>query len=237
MTTKTSSYLSSFLAALALAATAVQCHAQISPKSSDLTEEIEPDGSIDLTVQMSFDAKSWNAWRAAVGDDPARLRAMFQHQFAAYTLENFKLERDDVNRTAKLTMHSPTGLELRSDGMFHGAVEPYFHLINNAGRVWYFSGNNPNAADALTNVKVMLPGNSSNATLLNAGTNDQALAFSLAMSPPRSRVPLIAGIALTALGIVLLIIGLIAGKRRGDALAVSSSPLATDSGSPPKLTQ
>ena len=87
-------------------------------------------------------------------------------------------------------MRSPVGPQLRDDGTFQVPVDGYYRLVNNAGRVWYFSGNNPQAAYTLNNVKVTLPANAVNVSLANPNNADQApgvLADAAAFAFPRVR--------------------------------------------------
>jgi hypothetical protein len=184
------------------------------PKTSDIAEEISPDGSVDLSYQMTFDAAPWRQWKTMVGDEPARLRAMMRHEFAAMTLENFKLDRDDLNRVAKISMHSPVGPELRDDGSLQVPVENYFRLVNGSGRIWYFSGNNPTEGYALNNVKITLPANAVNAYVANPNTADQALVFALTPLPSVSRWFYIAGAAAVFLGLLLVLLGALVKKQR-----------------------
>ena len=185
---------------------------QALPKTADITFQVAADGSLNLAFQMTFDAANWRAWKAMVGDEPARMRAMMRHQFAAMTLEDFKLDRDDMNRVAKMSMHSPSGPELREDGMLQVPVDGYFRLVNHSGRDWFFSGNNPNAGGTLNNVKVTLPATVTNASVANPDEPDQALVFALAAPPSASRWFYASGTVMTLLGLGLLVIGLL---RRG----------------------
>ncbi|MBE2216324.1 MAG: hypothetical protein IAE82_20795 [Opitutaceae bacterium] len=178
--------------------------AQIAPKSTDIVQEIGRDGSVVITISMAFDAAAWKSWKALVGDEPARLRAMMRHQFAAYSLEGFQLTKDDLERTAKVTMRSAAGLELRKDGTFRTPVENYFRLVNNTAEAWFFSGNNPHAANSLNTVKFVLPQNARGAQLVNAGSVDQAVNFRLEMPAGPSRLYIVGGAVLLAAGLVLL---------------------------------
>ena len=197
---------------------------QAVPKTADINEDVSPDGSVNLGFQMTFDAAPWRQWKTMVGDEPARLRAMMRHRFAAMTIENFKLERDDMNRVASMTMHSPVGPELRDDGTFQVPVDGYFRLVNNAGRVWYFSGNNPQAGNTLNNVKVTLPANAVNASLANPNSPDQALVFALTPPSSASRGYSLAGGGLLLLGLGLLAAGFL--QRRAASVWTPALPRA-----------
>lgn len=197
---------------------------QSMPKTADIDFAIAADGSLNMAFQMTFDAANWRTWKAMVGDEPARMRAQMRHQFAAMTLEDFKLERDDMNRVAKMSMHSPSGPELREDGALQIPVDGYFRLVNHVGREWFFSGNNPNAGGTLNNVKVTLPANVTEAHVANADNPDQALVFVLAAPPSPSRWFYMAGGLVSALGLALLGLGLLARQRPLLAPAAGQTP-------------
>ena len=198
---------------LAFAAAGAARAQQATPKTADITEEISADGAVSMAFEMTFDAAPWRAWKSMVGDEPSRMRAMMRHQFAALTFDNFKLERDDMNRVARMSLHSASGPELRDDGSYQIPVDGYFRLINNAGRVWYFSGNNPNAGNTLNNVKVTLPANATNAYVANPNNPDQALVFALTPAPSPGRWFYVAGAAVLTLGLALLLAGLLWQRR------------------------
>jgi hypothetical protein len=216
---------------LALLALAAAGHAQQSgPKTSDITEVIASNGAVDMAFKMTFDAAPWRQWKAMVGDEPARLRTMLRHEFAAYTLEDFKLDRDDLDRVAKLSIHSPTGPQLRDDGSFQIPVEGYFRLINHAGADWYFSGNNPRAGYALNSVHITLPANAVNGYVTNPNSADQALVFALVAPPSPFRWFYIAGAIALVLGLLLLLLGALPRRQRVEILPPSTPRALPSSG-------
>ena len=108
--------LSILPAVFATLVAAAAAYSQATPKTLDAVQEIGRDGTTSLNIQMTFDAQPWVVWKAMVGDQPSRLRASFQHQFAALAIEDFKVDRDDMNRTVRVSLRSPSGPEIRKDG-------------------------------------------------------------------------------------------------------------------------
>lgn len=202
------------VAALLLIVATTTAFTQATPRTLDAVQEISPDGSTSLSIRMTFDERPWIAWKAMVGDQPSRLRASFQHQFAVYAIEDFKVERDDMNRTAQVSLRSPAGPEIREDGSFRVPIEKEFRMVNNTGREWYFSGINPYAGNSLNTIKLILPSNLVEAKLVNAGTADQALIYTLAVAPGPSRILVIAGAIMLGAGVVLTSVGLLL-RRKG----------------------
>jgi len=203
-------------ALLVLAAWPGEACAQFMPKTTNLVQEVAPDGSITLAMEMTFDAAPWRVWKSQVGDEPSRLRAMMKHQFSAIVIDDFKLEKDDLDRTAKITMGSPAGPELRKDGRFRIAIDKEFRLVNSSGREWFFSGNNPHANNSLQTIRLLLPANAFGVTLAGAGGADQGLIYSLNVPAGKSRMFVIAGSLLALLGAAVLAAGVL--------LKPSSSP-------------
>ncbi|HUJ42372.1 MAG TPA: hypothetical protein VLW52_02075 [Opitutaceae bacterium] len=207
---------------LALVPSGPTARAQIPAKTADIIQEVNPDGSVNLTFQFAFDAQPWGVWKSQVGEDPARLRGMFRHQFAAYVIDDFKFEKDDLNRTAKMTIRSPAGPELGKDQRFQIPVEAWCRLINNTGRTWFFSGNNPFSGDQQTTVKIVVPANTIDASLVNAGTPDQALVYAVSEPAGKSRLFVWSGVIVMLLGAVLLAAGRL--SKKGPAPSTAAAP-------------
>ncbi len=194
-----------------LLAAAVAARAQMAAKSLDETVELAPDGSGTVTVACSFDAGPWTIWKANFGDDPARARASLRYNLGArVAFDDFKLERDDLNRTAKMSVHSSVAAELRPDGRYSCPIDKEFRLVNHVGSVWFFSGN---IANTLGTIKVVLPEAATEAVLVNVGSAEQALVYVLPSRPGSARKYLVAGCALLGLGLVLAAAGWFAGRK------------------------
>jgi hypothetical protein len=210
--------------ALALLPLCQAALAQVPAKTFDSIQVINPDGSVDLTFQMAFDALPWGFWKDQVGDDPARLRGMLRYQFAAYVIDDFKFEKDDLNRTAKITMHSPAGAGLRKDEGLEVPVEGWCRLISHTGREWFFSGNNPSAGGQQTTVKIVLPANTIDASVVNAGTTDQALVYVVSAPAGNARLFVWSGAVVLLLGAALLAAGWLSRKAPAPPLVPASLP-------------
>lgn len=149
-----------------------------------------------------------------------------RHQFAALVIDDFKLEKDEMNRTAKITIRSPSGPGLRKDQRFEIPVEGWFRLINHTGREWFFSGHNPSTGDSLNTLKIVLPANTVEATLVNAGTSDQALVYALSVPAGKSRLFVWSGAVVMLLRAVLLAAGMLSQKGAAPSAVSAPSPPA-----------
>lgn len=185
--------------------------AQVSPKTASAIEEVAPNGSATLTMTFTYDAAAWAQWRATTGDDPARTRAVLRYSFGAnYAFDDFKLERDDLNRTAKIMMHSAVLSELRRDGRYAVQVDEEFRLVNGSGRVWFFSGN---LANTISTIKIVLPPLADDVSLINPGDPNQALIYTLPAVHGLAHRLKIAGGGFLGLGLALLGAGWYLGRR------------------------
>lgn len=195
--------------------------AQVTPKTADVTFDVRANGSVVLTMAMSFDAAGWRQWRAQVGDEPARLRGLMKHQFAAYVIDDFQFEKDDLNRKAKVTLRSPAGPQLLSNGHLGIPIEPYFRLVNHAGREWFFSGNNPYAGNSLNTERIVLPVSLETSELTGAGGPEQVLVYSVVVPVGRSRYLVWSGVVLLLVGAAALGGGILARRRPDPGSAVT----------------
>ena len=109
-------------------------------------------------------------------------------------------------------MRSPAGPELRKDGRFRIPIEKEFRLVNNTGREWFFSGNNPYANNSLQTVRILLPVNATGVTLASPGGTDQGLIYALNVPAGSSRTFVILGSVLAVLGATAVAAGFFVKK-------------------------
>lgn len=197
------------LAALLLAA-GTRLDGQVSPKTVTGEQLVAPNGSATVNMTFTYDAAAWAQWRATTGKDPARTRAAMRYNFGAeVAFDGFKMDCDDLNRTAKVMLHSAVASELRPDGGYALPVDKDLRLVNGAGQVWFFSGV---MANTLSTLKIVLPTQATDAALVNGGEASQAIVYTLPPVPGSARKYTVAGAILLALGLVLL--GIRAGLGR-----------------------
>lgn len=106
-------------------------------------------------------------------------------------------------------------------------MEGWCRLINNTGRTWFFSGNNPFAGNSLNTMKIVLPENTIEASLVNAETPDQALVYVLSVPAGKSRLFVWSGAVVMLLGVVLLAAGMLSkGGTAPSAVPAPPPPVA-----------
>lgn len=80
----------------------------LSARQSQQKIEMQLDniGNTKIIVSMTMNAMEWQNWTATVGNNPAALKREMQRAMPAYILDDFKLEKDDMNRSFKLSLNA-----------------------------------------------------------------------------------------------------------------------------------
>lgn len=61
-------------------------------------------GNAKLSISMTLTAQQWQTWNGTLGNNPAALKREIERSMPAYFLEDFKLEKDDMNRSFTLSL-------------------------------------------------------------------------------------------------------------------------------------
>ncbi len=68
--------------------------------------KIDSIGNAKITVSMNMNAQQWQMWVSSLGNNPAALKREIERSMPAYFLDNFKLEKDDMNRSFSLSLNA-----------------------------------------------------------------------------------------------------------------------------------
>lgn len=63
-------------------------------------------GNAKINVSMTMNAAQWNQWNGAYGTNPAALKRDFERSMPAFIVDDFKLEKDDMNRSFNLSLNA-----------------------------------------------------------------------------------------------------------------------------------
>ena len=63
-------------------------------------------GNAKLNISMTMNASQWQTWNANYGNNPASLKRDMERAMPAYFLDDFKLEKDDMNRSFNLSLNA-----------------------------------------------------------------------------------------------------------------------------------
>ena len=67
---------------------------------------IDSIGNAKIAISMNMNAMQWQNWIANLGNNPAALKREMERAMPAYFLDDFKLEKDDMNRSFELTLNA-----------------------------------------------------------------------------------------------------------------------------------
>ncbi|NNM24108.1 MAG: hypothetical protein HKO54_11215 [Flavobacteriaceae bacterium] len=65
---------------------------------------IDSIGNAKIKFAMTMTAQEWQGWNASFGNNPAALKREMERGMPGYFLDDFKLEKDDMNRSFELTL-------------------------------------------------------------------------------------------------------------------------------------
>ena len=175
----------------------------------DIEVVIDPLGNADISASFTLPAAQWRMWNQTYGENEFLLKRDFEHQFSAVVLQDFKLERDEMNRNAKLSMKGAASAEYRGDGVWEVELEKGARGTKVSDTVWQFSKSTGEGGAILQqNFRVKLPKGAKDAEQVTGELGVPVLRYTLAPER-RSPVLLIAGAVLAVLGLVLLVLGLL----------------------------
>ncbi|HLT33644.1 MAG TPA: hypothetical protein VKZ98_07640, partial [Aquaticitalea sp.] len=102
-----------FLFTLVLAVTFINAHGQTQQK---IDMEIDAIGNAKLTISMTMNAQQWQTWLQTMGNNPAAMKREIERSMPAYFLDDFKLEKNDMERSFTLTLNAYGACEVDKRG-------------------------------------------------------------------------------------------------------------------------
>lgn len=175
----------------------------------DIEVAIDPLGNADISASFTLPAAQWRMWNQTSGQNEFLLKRDFEHQFSAVVLRDFKLERDEMNRTAKLSMKGAASAEYRGNGLWEAELEKGVRGTQVSDTVWQFSKSTGEGGAILQqNFRVKLPEGARDSEQVTGEMGVPVLRYRLA---PEHRSPVlpIVGAVLGLLGIALVALGLV----------------------------
>lgn len=64
-------------------------------------------GDATMSISMTLAARQWDMWNQTVGNNPAALKRDIERSMPAYFLEDFKLDKNDMDRSFTVTLRAP----------------------------------------------------------------------------------------------------------------------------------
>jgi hypothetical protein len=207
--------------------------ADVPTRSMDENVIFDERGDAKLEISFGFGAAQWQEWRESIGDHPDILLRNLRYTLASGVIEDFKLEKDDVNRKAICRLKVRALARYRSNGEFVIEIPKDWKMVTGSGRDWVFTKSSL-SGDAILNETQHgnLPEKAQNVHF-SEGRDFNELSYSLNLNPPRPKAKL-------AIGMVLLVIGVglvLTPADRAKGLLVHVHPNARGQGpsEPPPL--
>lgn len=100
-----------------LVAFALMLSINMSAQSQQKIEmRIDSIGNAKLNVSMTMNAQQWQVWNSNYGNNPSALKRDIERSMPAYFLDNFKLDKDDMNRSFNLSLNAYGVCEINKRG-------------------------------------------------------------------------------------------------------------------------
>ena len=77
---------------------------------------IDSIGNAKLNVSSTMNAQQWQVWNSNYGNNPSALKRDIERNMPAYFLDDFKLEKDDMNRSFNLSLNAYGACEINKRG-------------------------------------------------------------------------------------------------------------------------
>ncbi len=77
---------------------------------------IDSIGNAKLNISMTMNAQEWQIWNGNYGNNPSALKRDIERGMPAYFLDDFKLEKDDMNRSYNLSLNAYGVCEINKRG-------------------------------------------------------------------------------------------------------------------------
>ncbi|HNU58618.1 MAG TPA: hypothetical protein PKI08_01560 [Aquaticitalea sp.] len=68
--------------------------------------KIDAVGDAKITISMTMNGQQWQTWLQSVGNNPAALKRDIERSMPAYFLDDFKLDKNDMERSFTLSMNA-----------------------------------------------------------------------------------------------------------------------------------
>ena len=67
---------------------------------------IDSIGNARIKLSMTMNAQQWQTWQNSLGNNPAALKREVERSMPGYFLDDFKLEKDEMNRSFELSLNA-----------------------------------------------------------------------------------------------------------------------------------
>ncbi len=79
---------------------------QAQQMKQNINMRIDSIGNAKINIEMTMNAQEWQAWNGSLGNNPAALKREVERSMPGYFLDDFKLDKDEMNRSFKLSLNA-----------------------------------------------------------------------------------------------------------------------------------
>jgi len=80
--------------------------------------KIDSVGNAKFSISMNMTAQQWQIWLDNLGNNPAALKREIERSMPAWFLDDFKLEKDDMNRSFNLSLNAYGVCDINKRGVW-----------------------------------------------------------------------------------------------------------------------
>ena len=93
------------------------------PQHQAIDMRLDNVGDADISMKLKFDAQAWQMWKSSVGENPSVMKREINRQFSTITLEDFSMDRNDLEREVTVNFHAVGLARYLGDGRWEADVE------------------------------------------------------------------------------------------------------------------
>lgn len=188
-------------------------------------------GDADIEVSFQYNASQWAIWKEQYGNRPDIVLRDMRYTMATAVLENFSLEKDDVQRSALGKVRARAMARYLNDGEFVIDVPKEMRLVTGSNSDWIFSFTNAvNGEIVSQTLHAKLPASAKNARFGPAG-DFNALTYTVNQNKARPLGWLIAGAGCFFIAVLFIVVSMIIRKSR--TIVIPPMPPSAPSQPPP----
>ena len=80
--------------------------------------KIDSIGNAKFSISMNMTAQQWQVWLDNLGNNPAALKREIERSMPGWFLDDFKLEKDDMNRSFNLSLNAYGVCDINKRGLW-----------------------------------------------------------------------------------------------------------------------
>jgi hypothetical protein len=181
-------------------------------------------GDAEIEVSFQYSASQWANWKEQYGNRPDIVLRDMRYTMATAVLENFSLEKDDVQRSAVGKVKARALARYLNGGEFAIDVPKEMRLVTGADKDWIFTFTNAvNGEIVSQTLHAKLPAQAHNARFTPSG-DFNALTYTVDQVAARPKGWLFIGLACFGLAVLLIVLSLFFRKNRSRVIVIPPDP-------------